>query len=161
MTDMVLGAVMKSCDDCPSSTLCSGHNLHPVLVRVLDLYGAGMTDKFDILFALGDADEEILEHYTAHVSRACWTKAALLAIVEVVVRLKDQGLSPNDAVQHVYQAIHTARRAFSRFPWNLDELVEQAPDLHALIVEQCPDAVLCDALGKRAFVKMCKDIVHA
>ena len=159
--DGVLGAVMKSCDDCPGSTLCSGHNLRPVLVRVLDLYGAGMTDKFDILFALGDADEEILEHYTAHVSRACWTKAALLAIVEVVVRLQGQGLSPDAAIQHVHRSVHTARSAFSRFPWNLDELVEQAPELHALIVEQCPDAALCDALGKRAFVKMCKDIVRA
>lgn len=151
---------MKSCDDCPSSTLCSGHNLHPVLVRVHDLYGAGTTDKFDILFALGEADEEILERHSTHVSRVCWTKAALLAIVEVVARLQGENVSADEAVQYVYRTIQTARDAFSRFPWNLDELVEQAPALHALIVEKCPDATLCDALGKRAFVKMCKDIVY-
>lgn len=153
---------MKSCDDCPSSTLCSGHNLHPVLVRVFDLYGAGTVDKFDILFALSEQDEAILERYTSHVSRACWTKAALLAIVEVVSRLGRDEITPDPAPDHalerVQETIRTARTAFSRFPWSLDALVEQAPELYALIVEACPDAALCDALGKRAFVKMCKDI---
>jgi hypothetical protein len=151
---------MKSCDDCPGSTLCSAHNLHPVLVRVYDLYRAGKTDKFDILFALGDADEDILERYSANVSRVCWTKAALLAIVEVVSRLGQQNLSLEDAVERVHDTIRAAREAFSRFPWSLDELVEQAPDLYALIQEKCPDAALCDALSKRAFVKMCKDIAY-
>ena len=122
---------MKTCDDCPGSTLCSGQNLYPVLVRVYDLYGAGLTDKFDILIALDDDDESILDRYTANVSHACWTKAALLA-----------------------------RDAFSSFPWNLDALVDEAPELYALIVEKCPDDNLRTALSKRAFVKMCKDIVY-
>lgn len=155
---------MKSCDDCPGSVACSGQNLQPVLLRVYDLYGAGTTDKFDILFALGEDDEAILERYSVNVSRACWSKAALLAIAEAVSRLGNDGLAPDDAVRRVHDAISTARDAFSRFPWNLDALVEQAPELHALIVEQCPDPALCDvlvnALGKRAFVKMCKDIAY-
>lgn len=151
---------MKSCDDCPGSTLCSAHNLHPVLVRVYDLYRAGKTDKFAILFALGDADEDILERYSAHVSRVCWTKAALLAIVEVVSRLGHQNFTPEEVVERVHDTIGGARDAFLRFPWSLDELVEQAPDLYTLIQEKCPDAALCDALSKRAFVKMCKDIAY-
>ena len=151
---------MQSCDDCPSSINCSGHNLHPVLVRVYDLYDAGMTDKFDILFALGDEDEDILERYTAQVSRACWTKAALLAIVEVVTRLGSEDMPPEDATRRVHDTVSAARDAFSRFPWRLDALVEQAPVLYALIVEKCPDKMLGDALSKRAFVKMCKDIAY-
>lgn len=151
---------MKSCDDCPSSVQCSGHNLHPVLVRVYDIYNSGKTDKFDILFALSDADEDILERYSANVSRVCWTKAALLAIVEVVSRIGGLELPPDEAIERVRDTISTARDAFSRFPWSMDELVEQAPGLYGLIHERCPDPTLCDALGKRAFVKMCKDIVH-
>ena len=152
---------MKSCDDCPGTLNCSGQNLHPVLVRVYDLYAAGMTDKFDILCALGDADEAILERYAAQVSPACWTKAALLAIAQVVSRIGEQALDPPDAVQLVQDTISTARDAFARFPWSLDELVQQAPDLYALVVEKCPDAALYEALGKRAFMKMCKDIFYA
>lgn len=152
---------MISCDDCPSSTQCSGRNLHPVLVRVFDLYASGKTDKFDILFALGPADEELLERYTTRVSHACWTKAALLAIAEVVGRLKDAGVPPEEAVERLYGTVRTARDAFARFPWRLDELVEQAPDLYDLIVEQCPDAALCEHMNKRAFSKMCKEIAFA
>ena len=152
---------MKSCDDCLGSTTCAGHNLHPVLVRVYDLYDAGTTDKFDILFALGDADEDVLERYTVQVSPACWTKAALLAIAQVVSRLVAEPLDPADTVPRVQYTISTARDAFARFPWSLDELVQQAPDLYSLIIEKCPDATLSDALGKRAFVKMCKDIFYA
>lgn len=114
---------MKACDECPGSEKCSGMNLRPVLVRVFDLYADGTTDKFAILDALDDDDEEILERYTANVSRSCWTKAALLAIVEVVSRLS--------SVDQVYKTISTAHAAFSRFPWQVNELVEQAPDLHA------------------------------
>lgn len=149
---------MKSCDDCPSSTQCSGHNLQPVLVRVYDLFASGKTDKFDILFALDDEDEAILERYTTQVSRVCWTKAALLAIVEIVGRLGGQGLDSEQLAQQVRTSIATAREAFARFPWQLDELVEQAPDLYALIQERCPDEALCDGMSKRSFVKMCKDI---
>jgi len=128
------------------------------LVRVFDLYGTGTVDKFDILFALDEQDEAIIERYSAQVSRVCWTKAALLAIVEVVSRLGGEQISPDQAIARVRETVRTARDAFLRFPWSLDALVDQAPELYALIVEKCPDAALCDALGKRAFVKMCKDI---
>ena len=150
---------MRSCDDCPGSTACSGHNLQPVLVRVYDLFAAGTTDKFDILFALGDEDEAILERYTSHVSRSCWTKAALLAIVDVVGRL-GQLDDIDDVEGQVFGTIRTARDAFGRFPWHLDELVEQAPDLYALIQERCPREDLCEKLSKRAFVKVCKAVAY-
>lgn len=152
---------MKSCDDCPGSNQCSGQNLHPVLVQVYDLYDSGMRDKFDILLALGDDDEAILERYTVQVSQACWTKAALLAIAEVVMRIADSDLSSVDAVRRVYATVTSARDAFSMFPWRLDALVEEAPELYALLVEKCPNETLCQAFSKRAFVKMCKDVVYA
>lgn len=152
---------MKSCDDCPGSEQCSGQNLYPVLVRVFDLYDQGVTDKFDILFALSDEDEAILERYTTGVSPSCWSKAALLAIVEVLTRLADGGLSGQDVPAVVGNRIATARTAFARFPWQIEELVEQAPELYALLQERCPDDALCGALSKRQFMKMCKDIAFA
>jgi len=154
---------MRSCDDCPGSTVCSGHNLHPVMVRVYDLFAAGTTDKFDILIALDDEDEAILERHSVNVSQVCWTKAALLAIVEVVGRLglADEDISADDMEARVFETIRTARDAFARFPWHLDELVEQAPDLYALLQDNCPRDELCDKLSKRAFVKVCKAIAYA
>lgn len=156
---------MRSCDDCPGSSACSGHNLQPVLVRVYDLFAAGTTDKFDILFALSDEDEEILERHSANVSQICWTKAALLAIIEVVGRLsttgKDKNIDADEMEARVFETIRTAREAFAHFPWHLDELVDQAPDLYALIQENCPRDDLCEKISKRAFVKVCKSIVYA
>jgi hypothetical protein len=135
-------------------------NLRPVLVRVFDLYAAGVTDKFDILLALGDEDEQILERYTTHVSRVCWSKAALQAIAYVVGRLGHESILPKDVVGRVHETVSMAKDAFSRFPWSLDALVEQSVELYALIVEDCPNAALCEVMNKRLFVKMCKDIAY-
>jgi len=136
-------------------------HLHPILVRVFDLYAGGTQDKFDILFSLSEEDEEALELCDAQVSRECWTKAALLAIAEVVGRIGEGGAAPDDAEQQLYDAIRTARAAFERFPWHMEELVEQAPGLYTLIQEQCSSPQLCDRITKRAFLKACKEIVYA
>ena len=152
---------MQSCDDCPGSVKCTSLHLHPILVRVFDLYAGGTQDKFDILFSLSEEDEEALELCDAQVSRECWTKAALLAIAEVVGRIGAGGVAPDDAEQQLYNAIRTARAAFERFPWHMEELVDQAPGLYALIQEQCPSPQLCDQITKRAFLKTCKEIVYA
>ena len=154
---------MQSCDECPGSTQCSGYNLHFVLVRVYDLYQSGKTNKFDILFSLSEDDEQLLERYTQNVERACWTKAALLAIVEILTQLSKSGkLTADDDLESVvFETIKGARDAFSSFPWHLQELVEQAADLHAQIQEQCPDEDLCEQISKRGFVKICKSIAFA
>lgn len=150
---------MKNCDDCPGSVKCTSTLLHPILVQVYDLYAGGTHDKFDILFALSDDDEEALEVCDARVSRACWTKAALLAIVDVVMRISPS-TSSKDAVRELYDVIETARDAFSNFPWCLEELVEQAPGLYDLIIERCDTPELCNAVSKRSFLKACKTIAY-
>lgn len=151
---------MKNCDDCPGSVKCTSTLLHPILVQVYDLYAAGTHDKFDILFALSDDDEEALEVCDARVSRSCWTKAALLAIVDVVMRISPS-TSSKDAVRELYDVIETARDAFSNFPWRLEELVEQAPDLYDLIIERCDTPELCNTISKRSFLKACRTIAYA
>ena len=150
-----------SCDECPGSVKCTSVHLHPILVRVYDLYTTGTQDKFDILFSLNDDDEEALELCDAQVSRDCWTKAALMAIVDVVGRIGRDDKSSDDSVTQIYDTVRAARNAFGQFPWNLEELVDQAPLLYDLIQEQCPDPVMCERITKRAFVKVCKDIVYA
>lgn len=153
---------MQSCDECPGSTQCSGYNLHFVLVRVYDLYQTGKTNKFDILFSLNEDDEKLLERYTVNVERACWTKAALLAIVEILTKLSQSGAftDSDDLETVIAQTIKQARDAFSMFPWHLEQLVEQAPDLFAQIQEQCPHEDLCENMTKRTFLKICKSIVY-
>ena len=151
---------MKSCDDCPGSVKCTSTLLHPILVQVYDLYSGGMHDKFDILFALDDDDEEALEVCNSRVSRACWSKAALMAIVDVAMRTLENG-QPRDAERSLFGVIETARDAFSNFPWRLEELVEQAPELYALIQERCETLELSNVVSKRSFVKACKDIAYS
>lgn len=152
---------MQSCDECPGSVKCTSVHLHPILVRVYDLYAGGTQDKFDILFSLNDEDEEALELCDAQVSRDCWTKAALMAIVDVVGRIGRESNSTEDAEVQLYDTVRTARNAFGQFPWNLEELVDQAPNLYDLIQDECPDTEMCERITKRAFMKVCKDIVYA
>lgn len=144
---------MKSCDDCPNTTDCAGVNLHPVLGRVLKLYQGGTTDKFDILFALSDEDEALLEKFDHRVSSTCWSKAALLTIADVLAALPD---APTD----VNETISTAVDAFQRFPWRVEDLVDQAPDLYQAVKERNADDSFADAVSKRAFMKICKDIAY-
>ena len=151
---------MKSCDICPGGAACAGNNLAPILVRVFDLYAGGMRDKFEILFALDEAEEELLETYTANVQRACWTKAALSAIAEVLVRHEDAAADGGDWPETVETTLTTARDAFQNFPWHLPDLAEQAPELHANVLERVSGGDFASAMSKRSFAKVCKAIVY-
>ena len=146
---------MRSCDDCPGNTDCAGVNLHPVLVQVLDLYAGGTTDKFDILFKLGEGSEALIEKYDHRVSDICWSKAALLAIAEAMSRAEAGG----NAADVAKDSLKTACAAFKRFPWKLGELVDQAPDLYQAILDQSAED-LGAVLSKRAFVKICRDVAY-
>lgn len=146
---------MRSCDDCPGGTECAGTNLHPVLVKVLALYADGITDKFDILARLGDDAEDLIEKYDYRVSTVCWSKAALLAIADALADTETDG----DPVDRARETVTMARDAFERFPWKLEELVEQASDLYQAILDLA-DEPFDGALSKRAFVKICKDVAY-
>ncbi|MHA1598677.1 MAG: hypothetical protein ACTSV1_08145 [Alphaproteobacteria bacterium] len=140
---------MKNCDTCPGNTDCAGTNLHRMLSQVLGLYAAGMTDKMEILFALGEENEALLERYTYRVESDCWTKAALLSIADACVLM-----DPDDTEELLTVAI----KAFEWFPWELGELIEQAPDLYQAINDSRSDDDFGKAVSKRAFVKICKKI---
>lgn len=149
---------MRSCDTCPGGDACAGNCLTPVLVRVFDLYAGGTTGKFEILFALDGDDEALLETYTANVQRACWTRAGLGAIAEVLVRHEAAGRDDWPAV--IEDTLAAARGAFARFPWHLPDLVEQAPDLHASVMDRIGGGGFSGAVSKRTFAKACKAVVY-
>jgi hypothetical protein len=151
---------MRSCDDCPGGDACAGNCLTPVLLRVFDLYAGGRTDKFEILFALDEADEKLLEAHTANVQRACWTRAGLAAIAEALVRHEAAGPGPDDWPALLRETLATARDAFARFPWHLPDLVEQAAGLHAHVTERTGGDGFAAALSKRAFAKACRAVVY-
>lgn len=151
---------MRSCDNCPGGDGCSGDRLTPVLVRVFDLYAGGVTNKFEILFALGEEDEALLETYTANVERACWTKAGLGAIADVLVRREGETAGVEGWPATLEATLITARDAFARFPWRLTDLVDQAPELHAHVMERTGGDGFAEALSKRGFAKACKAVVY-
>lgn len=151
---------MRACDNCPGGEACAGTCLTPVLMRVFDLYAGGKTDKFEILFALDEDDEKLLETYTANVQRACWTKAALGAIAEILIRHDRKAADRQDWPAVINDTLSTARDAFARFPWHLPDLVEQAPELHATLIDRIGGAGFAGAISKRAFAKACRAIVY-
>jgi len=151
---------MRACDNCPGGDACAGNCLTPVLVRVFDLYAGGTTDKFAILFALDEDDEKLLETYTANVQRACWTKAGLGAIADLLVRHDREAAERDDWPTVIEETLSTARDAFARFPWHLPDLVEQAPDLHAAVMDRIGGDGFAGAVSKRAFAKVCRAIVY-
>lgn len=142
---------MRSCDTCPGGADCAAVNLHPILLRVHSLYASGMTDKFDILFSLGEESEALLERHDDQVSKVCWTKAALLAMADIISN------GPEEAADLIASAV----ASFEHFPWQITELVEQAPDLYGAIIEQVPQSAFADTMSKRDFVKICKAIAYA
>ncbi|MCP5366123.1 MAG: hypothetical protein H6907_08585 [Hyphomicrobiales bacterium] len=151
---------LRSCEECPGTNDCAAENLYPILGRVLALYAGGTTDKFEILFALPEGDEELLEKFDYRVSKTCWTKAALLTLAdELAARLP---AAPADQAEAVASAVlSTGRDAFARFPWNLPDLVDQAAALYVAVLDRCddPDAVAA-ALSRRAFLKVCKAVTY-
>ena len=131
-----------------------------MLVRVYDLFTNGKTDKFDILFSLDEAEEQILETHTSGVERACWTKAALTAIAEVLVRRENDIKVSGEWQEAAEDILNNAQAAFSKFPWHLPDLVEQAPDLHAEMLERLTGSEFGNSISKRAFAKLCKAVVY-
>lgn len=144
---------MRSCNTCPGGKDCAAVNLHPILLQVLSLYAGGLTDKFDILFSLSDENEALLEKYDNQVSRTCWTKAALLALADIITAKRSDSWS-DDAPALIASAVS----AFASFPWQITELVEQAPELYQAIYEREPDGNFATDVSKRAFVKFCKSV---
>ncbi|MBL4690752.1 MAG: hypothetical protein JKY68_04730 [Rhodospirillales bacterium] len=152
---------MRSCDDCPTARSCAGNNLHPVLKQVYGLYAGGMTNKFEILNALDDASEDLLERFNDRLAPACWSKAALLAIAEVIQELAGEDRSGDQVLERdVRAAVGRAKDAFGQFPWQLSELVEQAPDLYQAVLESCPDTDFAERVSKRQMVKICKAVAY-
>ena len=136
---------MRACDICPGGASCAGVNLASLLVRVFDLYAGGKTDKFETLFALDEDEKELLEIHTTNVSRACWTRATLSAIAEVLARREG---SINEGVAWmavVEETLGQAKDAYAHFPWHLPDLVEQEPELYERVLDRvtsggCPSS---------------------
>ena len=146
---------MESCDTCPGGEACHGHNLRPVLRRVFALHSAGVTNKFELLDRLSEEDEALLEEHARGLTAVCWSKAALLATTDLLAELPTGG-DPPVVVEDRLRAVVAA---FERFPWRIGDLVTVAPELHQLVEEQAGDDAPVGALGRRAFVNLCKRVV--
>ncbi len=142
---------MRACDTCPGKAECAAENLHPILLDVHRLHCDGAANKFEILFALDDEAQALLERYNHRISADCWAKAALLAIADIVAR---------SGAEDLRQALAGAVDAYSDFPWAVAELVEQAPDLYEAILFRAPGDGFADAISKRQFVKTCRAVAY-
>ena len=144
---------MRTCNTCPGGKECAAVNLQPILLRVLSLYASGVTDKFQILFSLGEENELLLEKYDAQVSKDCWSRAALLAIAGLIKAKSSKNWS-KDAPSVIGSAV----AAFEYFPWQINELVAQAPELYQEICENDLNGTFSSTVSKRTFAKFCKTI---
>jgi len=155
---------MRSCDTCPGNNECAATNLHPVLAQVFALYATGITDKFDILFALSPDSESLLERFDAKISPDCWTKAALLVISDrittVSVGLDFKGHLQDNFQEQIRADLAMAVDSFEQFPWAVSELVEQATALYQAIIERTAESAFADRISKRSFVKLCKEVAY-
>ena len=92
---------------------------------------------------------------------AYWSKAALLAIAEVIQELAGEDRSGDQVLERdVRAAVGRAKDAFGQFPWQLSELVEQAPDLYQAVLEAYPDTDFAERISKRQMVKICKAVAY-
>jgi len=148
---------VRTCDTCPGGADCAGDNLVAVLAEVYGLYRSGLTDKFEILFALSDQAEALFERYNDQVSRICWTRAALAVIADVLAHMENDD-SAEPFAERVRQVLVTAVGAFEKFPWFVSGLIGQAPELYDAICYAGDGVAL--RLSKRDFVKLCKDVVY-
>lgn len=149
---------MRSCDTCPGGAACAGINLAPVLAEVHELYKSGITDKFDILFALEPESEELIERHNDKISRDCWTRAALLTIAGIIA--KTEVPDGADAGEVAHETLRQAIKAFENFPWEVSELMEQAPNLYEAVQDLSQDSGVETKLSKRGFIKVCKNLVY-
>ena len=147
---------MRTCDTCPGGKECAAVNMQPILIRVLSLYASGVTDKFEILFSLGEDNEKLLEKYDSQVSKDCWSRAALLSIAGLITAKSSKKWS-NDAPLLISSAVE----AFERFPWQISELVRQAPELYQEICENDLSGTFSTNVSKRTFAKFCKTVAYA
>ena len=147
---------MRSCDTCPGGKNCAAINLQPILSRVLTLYARGVTDKFQILFSLGEENETLLEKYNTQVSKDCWSRAALLTIAGMITE-KNSKKWNNDTSSLIGHAV----AAFEPFPWQINELVAQAPELYQAICENDLSGTFSDKVSKRKFAKFCKTVTFS
>jgi len=148
---------LRSCEKCPGGALCAAEMLRPVLTEVRGLYAGGMTDKMQILLALDEDSEALLAKQIRRVERACWSKAALLAMADVLAAQAGDADWPSVVATEIGIAV----KAFADFPWHVDDLVAGAPELYAAIVEHDPDGGFAGALSKRQFAKICKTVAYS
>ena len=152
---------MRTCDTCPGGSECAGDNLAPVLRQIYDLYAAGFTDKFDILFRLSGEAEALFERYNDQVSRICWTKAALEVIAANLVSAGVDDEDKDSGIERVRQNLIASVKAFENFPWYVSGLIGQAPDLYETICYLDAGENFSNLFSKRQFVNLCKDVVYS
>lgn len=147
---------MESCEQCPGGEGCHGRSLAPVLQRVYTLHAAGVTNKFDLLARLTDADEALLEQHARGLTTTCWTRAALTAAAMLLAEQTEDDTPPAEAVEARLAAILAA---FERFPWRIDDLIDAAPALYDLATAESDGQAAVSRLGRRPFGKLCKRVV--
>lgn len=151
---------MRSCDTCPGGSECAADNLAPVLAEIYALYRSGMTNKFDILFALPDNSEALFEKYDNQVSRICWTKATLELISGVLASTDYRQADDAEFDAAVRQVLVAMVAAFNKFPWYISGLIGQAPELYEAICFLEQGNIFASQMTKRQFVKLCKAVVY-
>ena len=151
---------MESCETCPGAKACASKNIQPLLDHAFRLHQRGM-DKMEILFAVDDDLEALVEKYTAGISRTCWRKAAILSMARILSEAENAAETSGKGLETLFKSrIAQAVEAFQNFPFAVEDLPGVAATLYGLVDERVAHGALAERMSQRTFRKICTDVAH-
>lgn len=107
-----------------------------------------------ILLFLAEESEAMIAKQIRWVERACWSKAALPSIADALFCPAADVDWPDAVADEIPLVI----KAFGDFPWHVDDLVEEAPELCSAIAERNLYNGFIVSLSKRKFLKTARSL---
>ncbi|GAB6054590.1 hypothetical protein JCM17960_34100 [Magnetospira thiophila] len=149
---------MESCKRCPGADACASENIQPLLEHAYRLHQKGL-DKMEILFAVDDQLEQLVERYTANISANCWNKAAVLALTHILAQADNATETDGAGLESLFRTrLARAVAAFEAFPWNVKDLDRKAAEIYGRLSDLTSQPPLSDRVSQRTFRKICSDV---
>ncbi|CCQ72932.1 hypothetical protein [Magnetospira sp. QH-2] len=149
---------MESCERCPGADKCASENIQPLLEHAYRLHQKGL-DKMEILLAVDDELEQLIERYTADISPRCWNKAAVFAMAKVLADADNATEAEGPGLITLYRTkLSHAIAAFEPFPWNVTDLDRKSAELYDRLKSMSNHHHFSKRITQRAFRKLCADL---
>lgn len=149
---------MEPCKTCPGAEACASKNILPLLDHAFHLHKQGLS-KMEILFAVDDDLEALVEKYTRNISSTCWSNAAAMSLARILAEAEQEtDASGRELEGFLLDRLRSAVAAFRNFPFAVHELDHISPDIFEMIEERMGDDSLENRISQRAFRKLCAQV---